>query len=339
MLLCRSSYPVLPYSCRIVPGPSGLRGKGKGRSLAEVYSHSRLKCFENCPKQFHFRYILKVPVTTEGVEAFVGKRVHEILERLYQFAGNGQVPSLPKVLSRYEQLWDATYDADRVRIVREGTPLSFYRKLGVRCLETYYRKNYPFDGDETLGIEERVQFDLDSDEVTRPGTVKAHGGSGEYRMQGFIDRVSRAKDGALEIHDYKTGNYVPSQKQIDAEPQLALYQLGVGNRYGTHTEVRLIWHYVARGIIRQSVRSADELRKLRAKTMDTIDQTRAATEFKPKKTPLCGWCEYKPLCPLWNPNAEVLQPPGQTQLGAASVTPPATELAGDEPDSKQLDLL
>ena len=75
--------------------------------MAEVYSHSRLKCFENCPKQFHFKYILKLPQETEGVEAFVGKRVHEVLERLYAFVQRDQVPGLPKVIHRYEQLWDA----------------------------------------------------------------------------------------------------------------------------------------------------------------------------------------------------------------------------------------
>jgi putative RecB family exonuclease len=271
--------------------------------LAELYSYSRLKCFENCPKQFHFRYVLKIPQETESIEAFVGKRVHEVLERLYRFVAESQIPSLPKVVARYEQLWDDEYDPDRVRIVREGTPLSFYRQLGARCLETYYRRNYPFDADRTLGIEERVEFDLDGDDAARPPNA-----TGAYRMQGFIDRVSRARDGALEIHDYKTGNYVPSQKQLDAEPQLALYQIGVGNRYGTSRGVRLVWHYVARGIVRQSSRSAEELKAVRQATIASIDRVRAETGFPPRKIPLCDWCEYKPLCPAWNPDAAPTQP-------------------------------
>ena len=27
----------------------------------EVYSHSRLASFEDCPKKFHYRYVLRVP--------------------------------------------------------------------------------------------------------------------------------------------------------------------------------------------------------------------------------------------------------------------------------------
>ena len=59
-----------------------------------VYSHSRLSSFDNCPKQFHFRYVLKIPSETESIEAFLGKRVHEVLERLYVFVRDGRVPSL-----------------------------------------------------------------------------------------------------------------------------------------------------------------------------------------------------------------------------------------------------
>ena len=42
--------------------------------MPTIYSHSRLSSFENCRKQFHFRYILQIPAETEGIEAFLGKR-------------------------------------------------------------------------------------------------------------------------------------------------------------------------------------------------------------------------------------------------------------------------
>ncbi|MEE2673117.1 MAG: hypothetical protein VX466_04935, partial [Myxococcota bacterium] len=98
-------------------------------------------------------------------------------------------PTLEQVKSRFEQLWQTEYDAERVKIVREGVELSVYQELGIRCLEGYYRRHYPFDGDKTLGVEERVVFDLDP---SAPG---------QYQMQGIIDRVARARDGALEIQD------------------------------------------------------------------------------------------------------------------------------------------
>jgi putative RecB family exonuclease len=252
--------------------------------LGTIYSHSRLSSFENCPKQFEFRYIQKIPRASEGVEAFVGKRVHEILERLYLFVGRGQIPGIEKVITRYQALWDETYDAERVRIVREGTPLSYYRELGESCLRGYYLRHYPFDDGETLGIERRVLFPLDD--------------AGKYRMQGIIDRISRARDGAIEVHDYKTGARVPSQRILDQDRQLALYQIGLAREYGEDTPYRLVWHYVAKNRTCSSVRGPEELAVLRETTIQRIDEIEAATDFPPKKIALCNWCEYKDRCPL-----------------------------------------
>jgi putative RecB family exonuclease len=252
--------------------------------LSEIYSHSRLSTFEDCPKRFEYRYVLKIPSETEGIEAFVGKRVHDILERLYIAAGKGQVPSLEKVIYRYEQLFEEHYDAGRVRIAREGTPVEFYRRYGEHCLRDFYRRHYPFDGDETLGLEHRVLFSLDDE--------------GEYRLQGIIDRVTRAPDGAIEIQDYKTGKRLPTQADLDEDRQLALYQIGLMDRYPGQP-IRLVWHFLKHNRLLKSTRTAKQLDVLRDKTIDVIDRIRAETEFKPKRSGLCDWCEYNDRCPIY----------------------------------------
>jgi putative RecB family exonuclease len=271
--------------------------------LGTLYSHSRLSSFENCRKQFEFRYVLKVPSDSESIEAFVGKRVHEILERLYLFVGQDQIPGIEKVVARYQQLWEETYDGERVRIVREGTPLSFYRELGEHCLRGYYARHYPFDEDETLGIEKRVVFPLDE--------------AGDYKMQGIIDRISRARDGTIEVHDYKTGARVPSQKMIDQDRQLALYQIGLANEYGEDVPFRLVWHYVAKNQTRVSTRTPEQLAALRATTIERIDEIQQTRDFPPRKIALCNWCEYKARCPLFaTPEtiAALAEAPGQLDL-------------------------
>jgi putative RecB family exonuclease len=287
--------------------------------MTRIYSHSRLSSFENCPKQFEFRYIQKIPSETEGVEAFVGKRVHEVLERLYLFVARDQIPGVEKVVDRYHKLWEETYDASRVRIVREGTPLSYYRNLGEQCLRSYYLRHYPFDADETLGLEKRVVFPLDD--------------AGAYRMQGIIDRVSRARDGAIEIHDYKTGARVPSQRSLDQDRQLALYQLGLSRVYGEDTEYRLVWHYVAKNRTCVSTRSPEALASLRAETISRIDEIEAASEFPARKISLCGWCEYKDRCPQWA-SQETLE-----RLAAEQAAAEQADRDDDREDGAQLELL
>ncbi len=287
--------------------------------MGTIYSHSRLSSFENCPKQFEFRYIQKIPSTSEGIEAFVGKRVHEILERLYVFVGRGQIPGVEKVIDRYQKLWEESYDAERVRIVREGTPLSYYRELGENCLRGYYMRHYPFDDAETLGLERRVLFPLDS--------------AGKYRMQGIIDRISRARDGAIEVHDYKTGARVPPQRILDQDRQLALYQIGLSREYGEDTPFRLVWHYVAKNRICSSTREPEELVSLRETTIQRIDEIEAATTFEARKIALCNWCEYKERCPL-HATPETLARLEAEEKAVAE----AAALAKAE-DDRQLDLL
>lgn len=281
--------------------------------MPSVFSHSRLSSFEKCPKQFHFRYVLRVAAETESVEAFLGKRVHEVLEKLYLVVREGRVPSLDQVLRRFLANWDEAYDAARVRIVRSEHDPASYRAVGMRSLRNFYKRYYPFDSEETLGIEERVSFALDA--------------AGSYRMQGVIDRLVRSRDGAIEIHDYKTGQRVPPQRALDEDRQLALYQLGLAERLEGASEVRLIWHYLAVDQMRVSRRTTPQLEALRERTMGLIDSIQGEQHFEPRPGPLCSWCEYRDRCPAFasesrgHPSAPAPQPAAAHAL--VPIAPPA----------------
>ena len=275
--------------------------------MQTAFSHSSLASFENCPRQYWFRYVERVRVDVESVEAFVGKRVHEILERLYRFVGRGMVPSLARVLWRFDRTWEEQYDPDRVRVVRAGMDASAYRTAGTRCLTNYYRDHYPFDADETVGLERPIEFALDAD--------------GAYAMRGIVDRVVRARDGALEIHDFKTGRRLPSQAELDRDRQLALYELGLRGELGESGAVRLVWHFVLHGRRRESTRSPEQLDALRRDLMGLVDRVRAEREWAVRPGPLCGWCEYRELCPAFG---AAPRPPAEAPDGAEE---PALEAA------------
>jgi putative RecB family exonuclease len=251
--------------------------------VLEVFSHSRLASFESCPRKFHYRYVQRLPAETESIEAFTGKRVHEVLERLYQAVGQDRVPSLRRVLERFRALWDEHFRAAKLHIARSENGPELYLRNGERCLANHYARHYPFDRDETLGLEQRVSFSLDA--------------GGGYRVQGVIDRVARAPDGAIEIHDYKTAQRVPRQDELDRDRQLALYQIGVAEHYGSDRPIRLVWHYLLPDQKRESERTTEQLAELRTSTIELIDRIRAEQTFAPRPGPLCRWCEYAPICP------------------------------------------
>jgi putative RecB family exonuclease len=213
----------------------------------------------------------------------MGKRVHEILERLYHhLARFGKPPSLAQVLDRFRRDWAGAWHG-KITIVRAENPPEFYRERGARCLENFYRAHYPFSEGETLGIEQPIQLRLD--------------GEGRYRARGVIDRITRRRDGVFEIHDYKTSGYLPPQSRIDDDRQLALYQIGLEQTYSEAREVELVWHYLIFNRTLRSRRSAEALDELRAATVRLIDAIEAETEFAPNPGPLCRWCEYAELCP------------------------------------------
>jgi putative RecB family exonuclease len=236
------------------------------------------------------------------------------MERLYEFAGRGLVPSLERVFERFHENWQETFQPERIRIVRDDMTVEDYVAAGERCLENAYRRFYPFDDGETLGLERRIHTRLDP--------------AGEYAIRGFIDRVVRASDGVLEIQDYKTGKRVPRQNEVDRDRQLALYELALRDELGEQGEVRLVWHYLLSGVTRVSQRTPEQLEKLRHETIALMDRVRAETEWEPRETPLCRWCEYRSRCPLF---------------GGEAGDEPAAESAASadprDPDSYQLPLL
>jgi putative RecB family exonuclease len=69
-----------------------------------LYSHSRLGMFENCPLQYKFNYIDKIKREEESIEAFLGSRFHEVMEKLYQGL-RFRVYTLEELLSYYEDQW------------------------------------------------------------------------------------------------------------------------------------------------------------------------------------------------------------------------------------------
>ncbi|MEW5700820.1 MAG: PD-(D/E)XK nuclease family protein [Candidatus Zixiibacteriota bacterium] len=251
-----------------------------------VFSHSRLNTYESCPRKYAFRYIEKPPIEEHpSVEAFMGSMVHEALEKLYRSVQMERIPKWEEIRDFYEDTWQRNWEDD-ILIVRSEFTGDDYRNVGRRCLQDYFVGHYPFSEGRILGLEERILFDLDPD--------------GRYKIQGYIDRLVEGADGAIEIHDYKTNRRLPSQAEIDAERQLALYQIGIQSRWdGTHT-VRLYWHFLRANRTLKSVRSPESLTELRADTIrliDTIEAARAGNDFPPHESQLCAWCEFQSLCP------------------------------------------
>lgn len=262
------------------------------------FSPSKLDCYKECARRYQYRYVDKISRRRKTPETVVGVAVHSCFEELYGLVSGGKLPTLAEVQALYvaalDSEWDETVALKDPRFTRDD-----WKNVGHQCVELYYSAHQPFTEDRTVAVEKRVGFPL---------MVEDH----EYRIEGFVDRLSLAKDGVFEIHDYKTAKTLPNQEYADADWQLALYELAVRREWPDAKGVRLKWHYVRHGKTLTSVR--DEA--ARAGLLEAVTKTIAAIkhdhEFQPNPGPLCDWCEYKDLCPVFaHPQKVAALPPAE----------------------------
>jgi len=93
---------------------------------------------------------------------------------LYNQVRNARNPISEEVLSVYEAVWEVEW-SDDVRVVKkEFTPVD-YRAVGMKCLQMYCERNYPYDDGIVLGLEEGFSIALSDSAI----------------LNGFIDRLMK----------------------------------------------------------------------------------------------------------------------------------------------------
>ncbi|WNY27829.1 hypothetical protein MmiEs2_00020 [Methanimicrococcus stummii] len=256
-----------------------------------VYSHSRLSMFEKCPLSYKYRYLdkIKPEVPFIGIEAFLGSAVHESLEFLYRLQKKMPTADIPLILllDKYETIWNSNW-SDDVQVVKEGMTKDDYFLQGKKILADYYKNHQPFDKEETLAVEERIDVNIEG-----------------FKIMGFIDRVAVNKEtGNLEIHDYKTSGKLPQACDFQNDRQLALYQIGARKKHPEYSErdVEVIYHYLKFSEEFRFQKTDEEIETVKNNVVDliqTIEFSAWENNFKPCVSKLCNWCEFSGICPAF----------------------------------------
>jgi putative RecB family exonuclease len=268
----------------------------------KLYSYSRLETFKECPLKFKFNYIDKIETEIEGsVEAFLGSRVHETLEKLYKDLMFEKNNSVEELLEFYNSEWKKNWSAGIIIVRSEkGYSEENYRKMGERFITDYYNHYTPFNQSRTIGLETKEHINLDEGE--------------EYHIHIRIDRLSMAPDGTYEIHDYKTSSSLKTQEDADCDKQLAIYAFGIKKMYPDAKKIALVWHYLAFDKEIRSERSDEQLEILRNDVLSLINDVESCTNFPPRMSALCSWCEFRAICPNFRHLYELEKKPIQEYL-------------------------
>ena len=255
------------------------------------YSHSKLGTFQQCRYKYKLQYIDKVKVDVpDTVETFMGKLVHETLEKLYKDLKYQKLNSKEELLAFFESLWNEQW-TDNVLIVKKEYTSENYKEMGKKFIVEYFDHYKPFDQWKTIGLETQDFLDLENNH--------------QYHVR--IDRLACDKEGNYYVCDYKTNNSLKPQEELDEDRQLAMYSLWVKQKFPDAQKVKLVWYFLAFDKEMVSERSDDQLVGLKKSTEELISEIENCQAFPTNVDTLCNWCKFKALCPSWKHEIELEQ--------------------------------
>lgn len=261
-------------------------GTGKPNGHADtvsplVLSPSRANDFLQCPLLYRYRTIDKIPEPISLAQA-VGSTVHFALENIYQLPRVSR--SCHKTMDLSQEYWNSAIAADNESI-------------------------YAFDKHNFAEIQPKIStlldayFSIENPKNFDPYATEQYieASSGQAFFRGYLDRIDKAGDGRIRIVDYKTGKHPKTGFETKVVYQLKFYAaLYVLSHNVLPTMLRLI--FLADGKILEFSPEKEDIYRfinILESLWETISDTRSTGEFFPKKTPLCRWCSFQDICPVF----------------------------------------
>ena len=276
--------PPLPVP---VPG-SPLAPPRADLPLPAYESHSSLSTYRECPLRYAFRYVERVPGEERPGQYAFGSGIHHafevfVRERMRARAAGEPAPDPALLRTALDE-----------SLAGSGLPPAAIEEARERAAPVLER---------FLAMEASRDVEPVAVEIGFGVTVRPEGLADGVRLIGYIDRVDRTPDGAIEIVDYKTGR-VREQADVDADRQLTAYAFAAargalrdpatGEQLPAAARVGL--YFAGAGVLAWTARDAAALAAFEADLAGTVERIRRR-EFQARPVAWrCGWCEYGNAC-------------------------------------------
>jgi len=271
--------------------------------LPSNISFTQIAAFSNCPLQYKFAHILRVPVFGRYQMSF-GKTMHNALE---QFAREYMDRASVEQVSMFE-------DQESNNIEPTHNPLQLPLKKGGgvnsipnldRLIELYEaawidewypdtetRKEYYQKGKDTLAEYHSILLETKPEIsfIEKDFTLKI----GDVSTKGRIDRIDKLGDG-YEIVDYKTGK--PKDKLgWNDRKQLVLYALACERCFDPPLKIeKATFHYLEDNSSASFEPSDKDKQKLIDEVIKAVEKMQA-TDFKSTPGFHCQFCDFRDIC-------------------------------------------
>ena len=275
-------------------------------------SPSRAGDFLTCPLMYRFRTIDQLP-SAPSAAAVRGTLVHEVLEKIFDLAPQDR--NLDFATGLFAEAWINLCEADETAartLLPDGDDLpepSTVAQMIVEparpLLETYF------------AMEDPATLEPHAREMALSATLDSG-----LTIRGFVDRVDRSATGLIRIVDYKTGKSPSAGFETKAMFQMRFYALAWWRLTGELPELLQLMFLGNAEFVRYSPDASDleaTERKILA-IRDAISLAADRGDFRPTPSRLCGWCDFKQLCPEFGGTPPPLPQRSEWISGSSRVT-------------------
>jgi len=236
-------------------------------------SFSRVESYKQCPLQFRFSYVDKLPGVPSPHLSW-GTSLHSALETWWM----QKLPTPPPVEDLLQALYDSWEDEGFEGMPREEK-LEWYR----HAQDVLRRHHARYAATYVPAVASEQYFVLDIGD--------------DIEVAGSVDHVARTPSGGIGIVDWKTNKRAKTKDQVRGSLQLAIYTLAAAELWGQEPE------WVALDFVVPGVRVTVERHEIDTEaaltTLREVAGLIRTEAFAPTPNNLCGWCDYRALCPAF----------------------------------------
>jgi len=236
-------------------------------------SHYKISTFLHCPLQYRMRYVdfLGAKHKKNWPFLLLGHAVHRSLADFFKMEDTGaRTPDLLKDLLR--ENWrkeDRTVFGSISEEKRWGT-------IALTMLDKYCK---------TTDLKVRPSYIEETVEVA----------VSDFLLSGRIDRIDEVAPGYFEVIDYKTGRFVPTQRDLDKDLQMTIYATIAKHHYG-FVPSRLSAAYLRDGLSMATTRTVDDIAEGVNQIREIIERIMDCKGFEAHPGGLCKWCDFLEIC-------------------------------------------
>jgi len=250
-------------------------------------SPSRVSSFTNCPMQFRFSSIEKLP-EPPGVATTRGTIIHRALELLFVRPAAERTPDalqadLVAALDEYRT------HPDFVGLRLDDAKTAGFEQECRSLIERYFEMEDPREVRE-IGLELWMEAEV-----------------GSLTLRGIIDRLELDNDGELVVTDYKTGRAPSGNFEQKSLAGVHFYSFLCEALFGKRpAKIRLM--YLKSGETIETTPTAQSVKFITTRTKavwSAVERACTTGDFRPRQSKLCDYCSFREWCPAFGGNPDL----------------------------------